>query len=89
MTTSDRGWDHPTIMTTRADAKRRIVLPDAEPGDVYDVQKQREDQYLVVKLERPKPRRRLSREECLRAMDEAPLRPTMSWEELASLTREP
>ena len=25
-------------MTTKADAKRRIVLPDAEPGDVYDVQ---------------------------------------------------
>lgn len=76
-------------MTTKADAKRRIVLPEAQPGDVYDIQKQRDGQYLLVKLERPKPRRRLSKEECLRAMDEAPLQPTMSWDELASLTREP
>lgn len=76
-------------MTTKADAKRRIVLPEAEPGDVYDIQKQRDGRYLLVKLERPKSRRRLSKEECLRAMDEAPLQPTMSWEELASLTREP
>lgn len=76
-------------MNTKADAKRRIVLPEAQPGDVYDIQKQRDGSYVLVKLERPKPRRRLTKEECLRAMDEAPLQPTMSWEELASLTREP
>lgn len=76
-------------MTTKADAKRRVVLPDATPGDVYDVQKQREGQYLLVRLERPEPRAHLSKEECLRAMAAAPLRPSMSWEELASLTREP
>jgi hypothetical protein len=76
-------------MTVKTDAKRRIVLPDAKPGDVYDVQKQREGQYLLVRLERPEPRVRLSKEECLRAMAAAPLRPSMSWEELASVTREP
>jgi len=76
-------------MTTKADAKRRIVLPDAEPGDVYDVQRQSEGQYLLVKLERPTPRGKLSKAECLAAMDAAPLTPAMSWEELAALTREP
>jgi hypothetical protein len=76
-------------MITKADAKRRIVLPEAEPGDVYDVEKQREDQYLLVKLPRPEPRRRMSREDCLRAMAAAPLTPVMSWAELATLTREP
>jgi hypothetical protein len=76
-------------MTVKTDAKRRIVLPDAKPGDVYDVQKQREGQYLLVRLERPEPRVRLSKEECLRAMAAAPLRASMSWEELASVTREP
>lgn len=76
-------------MTAKADAKRRIVLPDAQPGDVYDVQKQRDGQYLLVKLERPEPRGHVSKEECLRAMAAAPLEPSMSWEELASLTREP
>jgi hypothetical protein len=76
-------------MTTRADAKRRIVLPGAEPGDVYDVQKQGDGALLLVKLQPPEPREKLSREECLAAMDAAPLRPSMSWEELAVLTREP
>jgi hypothetical protein len=76
-------------MTAKADAKRRIVLPGAEPGDVYDVQKRSDGTVLLVKLERPEPRAGLSREECLSAMAAAPLRPSMSWEELASLTREP
>jgi hypothetical protein len=76
-------------MITKADAKRRIVLPEAEPGDVYDVQKRGEGQYLLVKLQQPERRRRMSREDCLRAMAAAPLIPVMSWAELASLTREP
>lgn len=76
-------------MTTKADAKRRIVLPEAEPGDIYDVQKRGVGQYLLVRLHRPKPRRRLSKEDCLRAMAAAPLTPSMSWAELSSLTREP
>jgi hypothetical protein len=76
-------------MTSKADAKRRIVLPEAEPGDVFDIQKQRDGTYLVVKLQRPEPRGKLSREECRRAMAAAPLRLSMSWDELRSLTREP
>ena len=76
-------------MTTKVDAKRRIVLPEAEPGDVYDVQKQGDGQYLIVKLVQPEPRRKLTNAECLAAMEAAPLTPSMSWEELAMLTREP
>lgn len=76
-------------MTTKTDAKRRIVLPEAEPGDIYDVQKRGEGEYLLVKLQRPEPRRHLSKEDCLRAMATAPLAPTMNWAELSSLTREP
>lgn len=76
-------------MTLKADAKRRIVLPGAEPGDVYDVQKRSDGTYLLVKLERPEPRGAITREECLDAMAAAPLRLSMSWDELASLTREP
>jgi hypothetical protein len=76
-------------MTTKADAKRRVVLPGAEPGEVYDVQRRGDGEYLLVKLQRPEPKGNPSREECLRAMDAAPLRPSMSWEQLRSLTREP
>ncbi|MEM7481395.1 MAG: hypothetical protein AAF481_09490 [Acidobacteriota bacterium] len=76
-------------MTTKADSKRRVVLPGANPGDIYDVQKQDDGQYLLVRLQRPEPRGAISREESLRAMERNPLRPVMTWEELKGLTREP
>jgi hypothetical protein len=76
-------------MTTKADAKRRVVLPGAAPGDVFDVRRQGDEDYLLVKLRAPEPKGRLSREECLRAMEAAPLRLSMSWNELKKLTREP
>jgi hypothetical protein len=76
-------------MTAKTDAKRRIVLPGAEPGEVYDVQRRGDGTYVLVKLERPAPRPRLSKEECLRAMAARPLELSMGWEELASRTREP
>jgi hypothetical protein len=44
---------------------------------------------VLVKLNPPERREALSREECLRAMGAAPLRLAMTWDELASLTREP
>lgn len=76
-------------MTTKTDSKRRVLLPGARPGDVYDVQEQEEGRYLLVRLQRPEPRSDLRREDALRAMDDRPLRLGMSWEELARLTREP
>lgn len=75
-------------MTTKADSKRRVVLPGARPGDVYEVQKQGEGRFILIRLERPEPKAALSREECLRAMAAAPLRLKMSWDELKSMTRE-
>lgn len=76
-------------MTTKTDAKRRVVLPGAEPGEIYDVQKQSDGTYLLVRLERPKTRRVVSKEESLRAMNAAPLTLSLTWDELASMTREP
>ena len=76
-------------MTSKTDSKKRVVLPRAKPGEVYDVQEQGEGRYLLVRLERPEPEPSMSRQDCLRAIEENPLQPTMSWEELRSLTREP
>lgn len=76
-------------MTTKSDSKKRVVLPGARPGDVYDVQKRGEGCYLLVRLERPEPRAAMSREDCLRAMEDRPLRLETTWEELRRLTREP
>ena len=71
------------------DSKKRIVLPGARPGDVFDIQRQSEGRFLLVRLEKPETAQRMSKRACLEAMGKAPLRPTMTWEELRELTREP
>jgi hypothetical protein len=76
-------------MTTKTDSKKRVVLPGANPGDIYDVQEQEVGRYVLVRLERPAPKAGMSRKACLRAMDNRPLHLAMSWEELERLTREP
>jgi hypothetical protein len=76
-------------MTTKADSKKRVVLPGASPGDVYDVQEQGQGRYLLVRLQRPEPNAAIGRRDCLRALDRRPLRLAMTWEELKGLTREP
>ena len=76
-------------MTTRTDSKKRIVLPAANPGDVFDVQDHGNGRFTLVRLERPEPRTRLTRAQCLKAIAAAPLRPRMDWEALRKLTREP
>lgn len=72
-----------------ADAKRRVVLPAAKPGDVFDIQSQGEGRLLLVRLERPEPGPRKSMDRCLEAIAAAPLRPKMSWDSLKAITREP
>jgi hypothetical protein len=83
------GWDNPTMSTSKVDSKKRIVLPNGRPGDVFDIQQQADGRFVLVRLEKPEPSGRMSREACLEAMSRSPLRPTMSWDELHELTREP
>jgi hypothetical protein len=71
------------------DAKKRVVLPTAKPGDVFDIQEQGEGRLLLVRLERPAPAPDMTEDRCLEAMASAPLRPKMSWEALKAITREP
>ena len=85
----DTLWDNPTMSTAKVDSKKRILLPNGQPGDVYDVQQQPDGRVLLVRLERPEDTPSLSKEACLEAMERAPLRPSMAWEDLRSLTREP
>ena len=81
-------WDHPTMSISTVDAKKRIVLPSGKPGEIYDVQRQDRQHVLLVRLECPGRRKPLSRLASLAAMRDAPLQPTMKWEELRKLTRE-
>jgi len=82
-------WDRSTMSAVEVDSKRRIVLPGGRPGEVYDVQRLDDGQLLVVRLEKPEPALRRNRETCLTAMETNPLQPTMSWEALKHLSREP
>jgi len=82
-------WDYPTMPVTTADKKKRVVLPVARPGDVFDVQQLGEGRVLLVRLTRPESRPRLNRRDSLRAISAAPLLPKMMWDELRQLTREP
>ena len=83
------GWDTPTYGYGASGFKKRVVIPGAAPGDVFDVQPEGDERYVLVRLHRPNPAPKKSVEECLEAMDRNPLRMTLSWEELRQITREP
>lgn len=73
-------------MRIKVDSKGSVVLPGAEPGDVSEVQERGEGRYLLVRLQSLT---KMSREECLRAIDDHPLHFRMTCEELVRLTRGP
>jgi hypothetical protein len=57
--------------------------------DVFDIQQQEEGRFLLIRLEKPERTARMSQRACMEAMCKAPLRPTMRWEKVRELTREP
>jgi hypothetical protein len=81
-------WDYPTMAITTADNKKRVIIPGARPGDIFDVQQQGEERVVLVRLVKPKPNARMTRAESLRAIAARPLQPKMTWKELRRLTRE-
>ena len=79
--------DNPT-MTTRADSKKRIVLPAARPGDVFDIHDDGNGRSTIVRLTPPLPKSKLIKTQCLKAIAAGSLHPKMNWAELRNLTRE-
>jgi hypothetical protein len=71
------------------DQKKRVVLPGASPGDVFDVQRSEDGRYVLVKLVRPPVASTRTAAEVKAALDSAPLTSRMDWETLKRLTREP
>lgn len=82
------GGDNPTMATATADAKRRVLLPSVNPGDVFEIQSQGEGRLLLVRLEASKTEPKMSLERCLEVIATNPLRPKMPWEALKAMTRE-
>jgi hypothetical protein len=77
------------MSTVTADQKRRVPLPGAQPGDVFDVQASPDGKYILEKLVRQADTRPQSAIEVLAAMEANPLEPSLRWEELRQQTREP
>ena len=75
--------------TTRADEKRRVTLPDATPGDLFEIRSPGNGDFLLVRQLSLASRARMSRAECLDAMAKNPLKMRLTWQELRQLTREP
>lgn len=74
-------------MTPTADSKKRIVLPTACPGDVFDIQRRGDGLFVLVRLERPEPEMKLTRKRCLQAIAAAPLHPKLFYQERRARVR--
>ncbi len=77
------------MKAVRADIKRRVVIPGARPGDLFDVQREGDGRFVLVRLHRAREAPEMSREACLEAMDRSPLNMAFSWEQMRRITREP
>jgi hypothetical protein len=81
-------WDHPT-MTIKADSKKRVVVPDARPGDVFVYEDQGNGHFHLVRLSVPDLPKRKTRAQVRKAIMTSELKFDMPWDELRRMTREP
>ena len=76
-------------MTLKADSRKRVVVPDARPGDVFDYEDRGNGRYLLVRLTKPIPKARITRTDFRKTLDSSKLKFNVGWDELRRLTREP
>ena len=75
-------------MTLKADKKRRVVVPDALPGDVFAYENLGGGRFTLVRLTIPEAPPKMTKREVVAAIKATKMRP-MRWEQLRKLTREP
>lgn len=76
-------------MTLTTDNKKRVVLPGTVPGDVFACE-QKGDEILLRRVYRqPGPQKKPTKAQALRAIQTSKFKPSMTWEELRKMTREP
>jgi len=76
-------------MTIKTDSKKRVVVPDARPGDVFDYEDQGNGHFHLVRLNLPPPAKKMTRAQVRKAIDSSKLKFNVSWNELREMTREP
>lgn len=74
-------------MTVTADTKKRVVIPGAAPGDVF-ICEQNEQGVVLRRIFRETPRKKLSKAQVRKAIENWKSVPKISWEELRKMTRE-
>jgi hypothetical protein len=72
----------------RTDAKKRISLPGSCPGEVYEIVNEEPGRYSLIRLVAPPKKKPRTPSEVKKAVERAPLKPTMTWDQLRKLTRE-
>ncbi|MCC6145202.1 MAG: hypothetical protein IT368_15455 [Candidatus Hydrogenedentes bacterium] len=77
------------MATSKLDSQLRITLPEGQPGDEYEIQKQDKGRLLLIPVQKIESSEPSTREEILKAIEENPIRMEMTWEELRAMTREP
>ncbi len=75
-------------MTLTADAKKRVVVPGASPGDVFACEKSEGGILLRRVYRRPARQKKPTKAQALKAVRRWKFKPAMSWEKLRALTRE-
>jgi hypothetical protein len=71
-------WEIPTVII--ADDKKRLRIPAARPRDVYHPETLTRDLIVLRRVEPP--RKKMTREEIMRAIENSPIKFTKSWDEL-------
>ena len=75
-------------MTVTADMKKRVVIPGAEPGDVY-ICEQTKQGVLLQRIHRLAPKKNPTKAQALKAIRNWKALRGVKWEELRRMTREP
>lgn len=70
----------PKVNAIKVDDTKRVRLPMLTPGDYYMPEVHGENEVLLRRV--PVPRRRMTREQVLQAIEESPIRFTRSWDKL-------
>jgi hypothetical protein len=75
-------------VTIKADSKKRVVLPDAQPGDVFAYEDRGNGHFHLVRLTMLAPPKKKSRAEVRKALAVSRLKFDVTWDALRQLTRE-
>jgi hypothetical protein len=70
-----------------ADDKKRVRIPAAHPRDVYHPETLTRNLIVLRRIEPPKPKKRMTREQIMRAIENSPIKVIKSWDELKAEIR--